>query len=53
MLRLYDYDVSFETDSKKLRKQNTECNIHELIKKVRKEYPDARMFRVFSKKIKD
>ena len=49
MLRLYEYDISFETDIKKLRIQKTEYNIHELIRKVRIEYPDARGFIVLSK----
>ena len=46
---VYDYDVSIETEGGRLRKQTQQSNIHNVIKEVRKEYPDAHMFIVLKK----
>lgn len=46
---IYNYDVSFETNGERLRKKLPCSNIHQVIKEVRKEHPDARMFVVVSK----
>lgn len=49
MRELYEYNVSFETDGKRIKAQQLEFNIHDVIKRVRKDYPDAKMFIVLNK----
>lgn len=50
MIGMYEYDVSFETSNGRIQSQQTEHSIHDVIKKVRKDYPDAKMFRVLKKR---
>lgn len=48
---IFDYLVSFEVgDGERLEARNTEFTIHDVIRKVRAEHPDARMFRVIRKR---
>ncbi len=49
MLALWEYNVSFETCGKRIRVQQSAYNITDVIKKVRKDYPDAKMFKVLKK----
>jgi len=46
---VYDYDISFEVKGGRLRKRLSCSNIHNVIKEVRKEHPDAHMFIVLNK----
>lgn len=49
MPTIWDYNVSLETCGKRIRVQQSGHNITDVIKKVRKDYPDAKMFKVIKK----
>lgn len=49
MPTIYEYNVSFETGGKRVKAQQSGFNIHDVIKRVRKDYPDAKMFRILKK----
>ena len=47
---MYEYDIIFETDSRQITlNKQAACNIHDLIKKIRDNYPNAHTFRVVNK----
>ena len=46
---IWEYWYSFEIKGERIRKQLNCLNIHEVIKKTRKEYPEAHTFIVLNK----
>lgn len=49
MRDIYEYNVTFETGGKRIKAQQSGYKIHNVIKRVRKDYPDAKMFIVLKK----
>ncbi len=49
MWNIYDYNLSFEVGDKRIKAQQSGYNIYDVIKKIRKDYPDAHMFVVLRK----
>lgn len=49
MRSIWDYSLSFEVGDKRLKAQQSGFNIHDVIKKVRKDHPNAHMFRILRK----
>jgi hypothetical protein len=49
MPTIYEYEISFVKDGQRIRVQQIGYNIHEVIKKIRIQYADAKAFIVLKK----